>query len=250
MMSFVVAEGAAPVREMISSEALGAATMRETLLEVVLPGLRTWTERLPAVETSAVVTGAVHFVTELHMVVRAVRAISKTEPGPGVEAAKLPPSTRRVKPLAAPAYTLAGCSARMFAPVAMVRLAKPDCDGSSLLMATGGGVRRWGGAGSGVDAAGVDCAARAWQGARGSLNLPDDGLIAGAEDGGGKLLYGQRGEGNGGRQNGYDIVIDYSDLRGGAARGVGEAGGTHGDGIGRGDCAGSLIVDLEIIAGG
>jgi hypothetical protein len=94
-MSFAEAEGAALVREMISSEALRAATMRETLLEVVLPGLRSWTERLPGAETSAAVTGAVHSVTELHMVMRGVPAISKTEPGPGVEAAKLPPSTQR-----------------------------------------------------------------------------------------------------------------------------------------------------------
>src|SRR6267143_3499548 len=59
-MSLDVAEGAALVREMISSDGLRAATMRETLLEVELSGLRTWTERLPAVETSAAVTGAVH----------------------------------------------------------------------------------------------------------------------------------------------------------------------------------------------
>src|SRR6266478_4736011 len=102
-MSFVVAEGAALVREMISSEGLGAATTRETLLEVELSGLRTWTKRLPGAETSAEVTGAVHSVTEMQVVVRAAPAINKTEPGPGVEATKLPPSTRRVKPLAAPA---------------------------------------------------------------------------------------------------------------------------------------------------
>src|SRR6266436_5088631 len=102
-ISFAVAEGVALVSGMTSSEVLGAATIRETLLEAVLSGLRTWTERLPGVETSAAVTGAVHSVTELHVVVRAVPAISKTEPGPGVEAAKLLPSTRRVKPLAAPA---------------------------------------------------------------------------------------------------------------------------------------------------
>src|SRR6266851_10355569 len=102
-MSLAVAEGAALVREMISPDGLRAATMRETLLEVELSGLRTWTERLPAVETAAAVTGAVHSVTELHVVVRAVPAINKTEPGPGVEAMKLPPSTRRMKPLAAPA---------------------------------------------------------------------------------------------------------------------------------------------------
>src|ERR1700720_3718463 len=41
MRSLAAAEGAALVREMISSEALGATTVRETLLEVVLSWLRT-----------------------------------------------------------------------------------------------------------------------------------------------------------------------------------------------------------------
>src|SRR6267154_645918 len=103
MMSLPLADGAALVSEISSSEALGAATMRETLLDVLLSGLRIWTERFPALATSAGVTGAVHCVTELHVVVRAVPAISRTEPGPGAEAAKLLPSTRRVNPLAPPA---------------------------------------------------------------------------------------------------------------------------------------------------
>src|ERR1700737_5054729 len=103
MMSLPVAEGAALVSEISSSEMLGAATMRETPLEVVLSGLRSWTKRLPGTDTSAAVTGAVHSVTELQVVVRALPAISNVEPGPGAEAAKLLPSTRRVKPLAAPA---------------------------------------------------------------------------------------------------------------------------------------------------
>src|SRR5882757_6091582 len=103
MMSLAVAVGAAVVSVMSSSDTLGAAMMRETLLDVVLSGLRIWTERFPALATSAGVTGAVHCVTELHVVVRAVPAISRTEPGPGAEAAKLLPSTRRVKPLAPPA---------------------------------------------------------------------------------------------------------------------------------------------------
>src|ERR1700730_4806054 len=93
-------------------------------------------ETLPEEETSAAVTGAVHSVTGLHVVVRAVPAISSVEPGPGADPAKLLPSTRSVKPFAAPAYTLAGCRARMFAPVAMATLARPDCDGSSALKAT------------------------------------------------------------------------------------------------------------------
>src|SRR5258705_3560777 len=103
MMSLPLADGAALVSEISSSETLGAATIRETLLEVVLSGLRIWTERLPALATSAGVTGAVHCVTALEVAVRAVPAISRTEAGPGADAAKLLPSTRRVKPFAPPA---------------------------------------------------------------------------------------------------------------------------------------------------
>src|SRR5216684_2221370 len=102
IMSLPLAEGAALVSEMSSSETLGAATTRGTLLEVVLSGLRIWIERFPALATSAGVTGAVHSVTELQVVVRAVPAISRTELGPGADAAKLLPSTRRVNPLASP----------------------------------------------------------------------------------------------------------------------------------------------------
>src|SRR5882762_134250 len=103
MMSLALAEGAEFVSEMSSSETLGAATTRETLFDVVLSGFRIWMERFPALATSVGVTGAVHSVTELHVVVRAVPAISRTEPGPGADAAKLLPSTRRVKPFAPPA---------------------------------------------------------------------------------------------------------------------------------------------------
>jgi hypothetical protein len=40
-----------------------------------------------------------------------------------------------VKPSAAPAYTLAGWIARIFAPVEIATLAVPDCEGSSELTA-------------------------------------------------------------------------------------------------------------------
>src|SRR5882762_3090386 len=53
MMSLPVADGVPLVSEMSSSDTLGAATIRETLLEVVLSGLRIWTERFPALATSA-----------------------------------------------------------------------------------------------------------------------------------------------------------------------------------------------------
>src|ERR1700719_2881811 len=51
-MALAVAEGAALVRGLVSSEVLGAITVRETLWEVVLAGLRTWRERLPGTDTS------------------------------------------------------------------------------------------------------------------------------------------------------------------------------------------------------
>src|SRR5258708_32667650 len=52
MMSLPVAVGAALVSVMSSSGTLGAATIRETLLEVVLSGLWFWMERLPAFSSS------------------------------------------------------------------------------------------------------------------------------------------------------------------------------------------------------
>src|SRR6202140_1515370 len=126
-MSFALAAGAALVSEITSSAVFCAATTRETLLEVVPSGLRICTATLPTAATSAGVTGTVHSDTDVQVVVRAVPPISKTEPGPGLDATKLPPSTRNVKPLAPPAYTLAGCRAKILAPVAMVTLAVPDC---------------------------------------------------------------------------------------------------------------------------
>src|SRR5260370_11016754 len=72
----------------------------------------------------------------MHVVIRAVPPISIADAGPGLVAAKPLPSTRRVKPWAAPAYTLDGCSVRMFAPEEIVTFAMPDCEVSSLLMAT------------------------------------------------------------------------------------------------------------------
>src|SRR2546430_15419026 len=135
-MFFSIAAGAVPVSEMDSSEVFGAATTSDTTLDVAPFGFRSCTDTLPATATSAAVTGAVHSVNELHVVVRAVPPISSTAPGPGLVGAKLLPFTRRVNPFAPPAYTLAGCSARMVAPVAMAILAAPVCSESSALTAT------------------------------------------------------------------------------------------------------------------
>src|SRR5260221_4550798 len=82
MMSLAVAEGATLVREMISSEALGAATSRETLLEVVPSGLRTWTERFPGTDKSAAVMGRGHYLSELHGCVSSVPSTRNTKTRP------------------------------------------------------------------------------------------------------------------------------------------------------------------------
>src|SRR5712664_19758 len=93
-MSFPATSGAPLVSEITSSEGFGGTTISETLLEVLLSGLRTCTATLPATATSAGATGAIHSVTEVHVVARAVPPISNTEPGPGLAPTKLLPSTR------------------------------------------------------------------------------------------------------------------------------------------------------------
>jgi hypothetical protein len=135
-MSFPLAIGAALVSAIDSSLAFGAATTRDTTFELVPFGLRTCTLTFALAATSLAFTGAVHSPTELHVVVRAVPPITSAAPGPGLLAANPLPSTRSVNPLAAPAYTLAGCSAAMFAPVEIVTLAAPDCVASSELTAS------------------------------------------------------------------------------------------------------------------
>src|SRR5216683_1079269 len=135
-MSFPVALGAALLSAIASSERFGAALTSDTTFDVLPSGFWICTDTLPAAAASAAVTGAVHESAEVQFVVRAVPAMSSVEPGPGLVAAKPLPSTRSVKPWAAPAYTLEGCKERMFAPVLMVTLAAPDCDVSSALIAT------------------------------------------------------------------------------------------------------------------
>jgi hypothetical protein len=62
----------------------------------------------------------------MHVVVLVVPAMSNVEPGPGLDAAKPLPSTRKVNPCAAPAYTLEGWRVIIFGPPEMVMLAAPD----------------------------------------------------------------------------------------------------------------------------
>src|SRR5882724_994317 len=135
-MSFPLATGAPLVSAIDSSPAFGAATTSDTTLELVPSALRTCTLTFPAAATSLAFTGAVHSPAELHVVVRSVPPITSAAPGPGLLAANPLPSTRSVNPFAAPAYTLAGCSAAIFAPVEIVTFAAPDCVVSSELTAT------------------------------------------------------------------------------------------------------------------
>src|SRR5579885_452026 len=103
-MSLPVAFGAPLVNAICSSEGLGAATTSATTLDFVPSGFCACTVMLPALATSAAVTGAAHSRLEEHVVTREVPPISNVEPGPGLEAANPLPSTRKVNPFAAPAY--------------------------------------------------------------------------------------------------------------------------------------------------
>jgi len=123
-------------RIITSSEGFGVATTSDTMFEAEPGGFWTCTETFPAIATSAAVTGAVHWRVVEHVVVLAVPPMSIVEPGPGLDGTNPLPSTRSVKPCAAPAYTLEGCRVRIFTPVEMLTFAAPDCVGSSELMAT------------------------------------------------------------------------------------------------------------------
>src|SRR5215469_10120316 len=135
-MSLPVAAVVELFRIITSSEGFGVATTSDTTFEAVPVGFWICTETFPAIATSAAVTGAVHWRVVEHVVVLAVPPMSIVEPGPGLDGTNPLPSTRSVKPCAAPAYTLEGCRVRIFTPVEMLTFATPDCVGSSELMAT------------------------------------------------------------------------------------------------------------------
>jgi hypothetical protein len=135
-MSFAVAEGVAALSGITSSDAFGGITTRETAFDLVPSGFSICTETLPGRTTSVATSGAVHMVAVRQDVVRAEPATNMMELGPGLELANPLPRTSKVKPSAAPAYTLAGYRASMFAPVEMLTFAAPDCDVSSELIAT------------------------------------------------------------------------------------------------------------------
>src|SRR5579859_313691 len=102
-MSLPVAAGNELVSAMTSSDGFGGATTSETGAEAAPFGFWTCIETLPGIATSVAVTGAVHSWADMHVVVLAVPTMSSVEPGPGLDAAKPLPSTRRVNPCAAPA---------------------------------------------------------------------------------------------------------------------------------------------------
>jgi len=82
----------------VSSDTFGVATIWATAFDFVPLGFWICMDTLPAMATSAAVTSAVHWSVEVHVVTRAVAPLSIAEAGP--------------------------------------RLAVPDCEVSSLLMAT------------------------------------------------------------------------------------------------------------------
>src|SRR5882757_11074478 len=104
--------------------------------------------------------------------------------------------------------------------------------------------------GRGECAAGSDGAARSADGAGRALHLPDDGLIAGTEDGGGEALHAKRRQRDGIGENADKNVIEDRDLRGGRDRGISGDSYLHGDGICGGNGAGGDVVGLRGGTGG
>ena len=107
------------------------------------------------------------------------------------------------------------------------------------------GVWRGRGGGSVECPAGSDRAARSADGAAGALHLPDDGLIAGAEDGGDETLHAERRQRDAVGENADENVIDDGDLRGSGDRGISGKRHLDGDGIRGGNGAGGDVVGLN-----
>src|SRR6267154_3371748 len=134
-ISTPVAAGELALNAMVEVPVPSGATINETLFDLCPFGFCSCTPTLPAVCVSVAVTAAVQAFVVGHVVVRAVPPMNKVDPAPVEVAAKPLPSTRNVKPFASPAYTLAGCSVRMLAPVETTTFAMPNCEPSSLLIA-------------------------------------------------------------------------------------------------------------------
>jgi len=118
-MSLAGRRGAALVSEISSSETLGAATMRETLLDALPSGLRILDGEISGI---GYVGGSYRRGALRDGVARGGARDARncrTEPGPGADAAKLLPSTRQVNPWRLRHRRWRDASARIFAPKAM-----------------------------------------------------------------------------------------------------------------------------------
>src|SRR5260370_40787138 len=102
-MSFPVAEGAPGVSGIVSGPEPGASTTNATAFESVPSGFCRLTVRFPASDRSVAVSDVVHCVSDLQEVLRAVPATRLVDPGPGLDAMKLPPDIFKVTPPADPA---------------------------------------------------------------------------------------------------------------------------------------------------
>jgi len=101
-MSFPVAEGAPGVSGIVPGPDPAASTTKVTVFESVPSGFCKPTARLPATDTSAAVSDVVHWAADVQDVLRGAPAIRIVEPGPGLDAMKLPPDNFKVKPPADP----------------------------------------------------------------------------------------------------------------------------------------------------
>src|SRR5215475_8824590 len=102
-MSLSIAVGTFAVSGNESLDPSNARRTNEMAFDFVPSGFCTCTETLPADCVSVGVTGAVHSVAEMQVVVRAVPPIRTAEPDPFELATKPLPSTRKVNPFASPA---------------------------------------------------------------------------------------------------------------------------------------------------
>jgi len=124
-MSFPVAFGAPGVSGTVPALLVGAATTSVAAAESAPLGFCTVTLRFATELRSAAVSVVEQTAAESHQVARPLPWMRMVEPGPGLLAAKLPPSTRSVMPPAAPAVTLEGRSETMTGSTAIVTAAAP-----------------------------------------------------------------------------------------------------------------------------
>jgi hypothetical protein len=190
MMSLPAAAGAMAVSEIISSEAFGAITARETLLDVEVSGFADLDGEIArggeigggygrGALRDEVAGGSARGASNQkdrswagsgRGEIAAVHAQGEAVRGAGVDACGM---QREDVCAGGDGYVCCG---------GLQRIIGTDGDDAER-------VWRGSGAGSGVDAVCVDCAARACERARGSLDLPYDRLIVCAEYRRGELLH-------------------------------------------------------------